>query len=171
MQHSIHWPDDLVPGFADNFVSNEIVITDLDPNTVLDTLIDTRTWAEQYDNATDIQFHNGEPPFLNVDLRFQFVTFDLPVQAEVTELERADGNTPARIAWHGWVDGEPEEQLDVYHAWLFEALPDNRVRLLTQETQNGAPARNMATATPNPMLNKHQEWIEGLARVASRRKR
>ncbi len=170
MQHSIHWPNGLVPGDVDNFVSNEIVVAGLTPNAVLDTLIDTRTWARQYDNATDIEFHDGQPPHLTAGLRFQFVTFGLPVQAEITELERATDDSPARIAWHGWTESDdPNEQLDVHHAWLFEALPGDRLRLLTQETQNGAPARDMATTTPNPMLNKHQEWIEGLAQVAANR--
>lgn len=151
MQHSIHWPNGLVPGEVDNFVSNEIVVAGLTPNAALDTLIDTRTWAAQYDNATDIEFHDGQPPHLTAGLRFQFVTFGLPVQAEITELERATDDSPARIAWHGWTESDdPNEQLDVHHAWLFEALPGDRLRLLTQETQNGAPARDMATTTPNP---------------------
>jgi len=43
------------------------------------------------------------------------------------------------------------------------------VRILTQETQNGKPARDLAVAKPNPMINAHQEWIEGLARAAAQK--
>ena len=164
----IHWPESLRPGFVDNFVSNELVVRELDAATVFDTLVDTRTWAEQYDNATNIRFHDGPPPYLALGLRFAFTTFELPVEAEITEFVRPADDSPGRIAWHGWLGGDPDEPLDVHHAWLFEAMSDNRLRLLTQETQNGAPAREMATTQPNPMLNKHQEWIEGLARVAAK---
>ena len=59
-----------------------------------------------------------------------------------------------------------EEQLDVLHAWLIEDLPGGRVRILTQESQIGKPAREMAVAKPNPMLNAHQDWLEGLSRTA-----
>jgi hypothetical protein len=70
------------------------------------------------------------------------------------------------VAWHGWVEGDAETRLDVHHAWLIEDLPGGRVRVLTQETQNGKPARDLAATTPNPMLNAHQEWIDGLVRTA-----
>jgi len=66
------------------------------------------------------------------------------------------------------VEGSAETRPDVHHAWLLEDLPGGRVRILTQETQNGKPARELAQAKPNPMLNAHQEWIEGLARAAAR---
>lgn len=55
--------------------------------------------------------------------------------------------------------------LDVHHAWLLEDLPGGRLRILTQETQIGKPAQELARTKPNPMLNTHQEWIEGLARA------
>lgn len=71
----------------------------------------------------------------------------------------------ARVAWHGWA-GEGENRLDVHHAWLLEDLPGNRVRILTQETQNGKPARTLATTRPNPMINGHQEWLDGMIAAA-----
>jgi hypothetical protein len=69
--------------------------------------------------------------------------------------------------WHGW-DGEEgtDSRLDVIHAWLLEDLPGNRVRILTQENQNGAPARQMASTRPNPMINGHQDWLDGLVAIA-----
>lgn len=57
-------------------------------------------------------------------------------------------------------------RLDALHAWLFEDLPGNRVRILTQESQTGVPAQQLASAVPNPMINAHQEWIVGLATAA-----
>ncbi|MBB5687679.1 hypothetical protein [Sphingobium boeckii] len=72
---------------------------------------------------------------------------------------------PARLAWHGW-SGEGDSRLDVHHAWLIEGLSGGRVRILTQETQNGAPAKEPAKAMPNPMINGHQEWLDGLVAAA-----
>ncbi|WP_218011294.1 MULTISPECIES: hypothetical protein [unclassified Bacillus (in: firmicutes)] len=42
---------------------------------------------------------------------------------------------------------------------------------LTQETQNGKAAKEMAAAKPNPMINGHQDWIDGLAQAAAQHKR
>jgi hypothetical protein len=64
-------------------------------------------------------------------------------------------------------DGTPEEGLDVLHAWLLEDLPGGRVRGLTQETQMGRPVAELARQTPNPMLNGHQAWLDGLIRAAA----
>ncbi|MFC9132732.1 hypothetical protein ACFT4A_38665 [Streptomyces sp. NPDC057099] len=54
------------------------------------------------------------------------------------------------------------------HAWLVEDLPGGRVRILTQETQIGRPAAALAAERPDPMLNGHQAWLDGLVTAASR---
>ncbi|WP_445682902.1 SRPBCC domain-containing protein [Radicibacter daui] len=162
----IVWPEGYLPGFTDNYVSNEITIAGISAAEVWGCLVDTGLWPAYYSNASDIRFHNGPGPTLFAGARFRFTTFGFPVEAEVTEFEAPSEGKPARIAWHGWVEGDAEGRLDVHHAWLFEDLPHGRVRLLTQETQNGQPARDLAATLPNPMLNAHQEWIVGLAGAA-----
>lgn len=52
--------------------------------------------------------------------------------------------------------------MKVYHAWLVEELPGGRVRILTQESQVGKPAAQLAEVKPNRMLLGHQDWLEGL---------
>lgn len=89
------------------------------------------------------------------------------MEAEVTEYEPPVDGKAARLAWHAWMEGSPGTALDVHHAWLLEDIPGDRVRILTQESQIGKPAQEMAHAKPNPMLNAHQEWIEGLANAAA----
>ncbi|MFJ3366593.1 hypothetical protein [Pseudomonas sp. NPDC086251] len=69
------------------------------------------------------------------------------------------------VAWHGWA-GEGDTRLNVYHAWLIEDLSGGRVRILTQETQKGKLAKELAMARPNPMINGHQDWLEGLVSAA-----
>ena len=103
------------------------------------------------------------------NVRFYFETFDFPVEAEVVEYDAPAAGKPGRVTCHcragqkGAID-----RLDVHHAWLLEDLPGGQMRILTQETQKGKPTRNLATATPNPMINDHQNWLNGL--VAATRK-
>lgn len=110
-------------------------------------------------------------PELSKGARFRFTTFGFPVEAEVTEYVPPAAGQPARVAWHGWVEGDADHRLDVHHAWLLEDLPGGRPRILTQESQIGKPAQELARTRPNPMLNAHQEWIDGIAHAAAKRAR
>ncbi|MEU0839583.1 hypothetical protein ABZ370_08935 [Streptomyces sp. NPDC005962] len=85
------------------------------------------------------------------------------------EFQAPAESVPGRLSWTAKQDGTPEERLDVLHAWLVEDLSGGRVRVLTQETQIGRPAAELAEQTPNPMLNGHQAWLDGLVRAASGR--
>jgi hypothetical protein len=165
----IFWPERFTPGTTDNYVSNETVVAGLTAAQVWQDLNDTSAWPRYYSNVSDIRFHDGPGPELRQGARFRFTTFSFPVEAEVVEYEPPTGGKPARLAWHGWVDGPPDSALDVHHAWLLEDLPGGRVRILTQETQIGTPAKELARTRPNPMLNAHQEWVDGLAHFAARR--
>lgn len=162
----IIWPDAYLPGSTDNYVSNEIIVSGLSAEQVWPHLNQPFVWPSYYHNAADITFYNGGGPELNFGARFRFTTFGFPVEAEVTEHEPPTADQPGRVAWHGWVEGDAEHRLDVHHAWLIENLSGNRVRILTQETQIGGPAQELAATTPNPMLNAHQAWLDGLARRA-----
>lgn len=166
--NAIFWPEGYVPGFTDNYASNEIIVPGLTAAEVWALLIDTRAWPTYYSNASDIMFHDASGPLLSKNARFRFTTFGFLVESDVVEFVPPTDSEPARIAWHGWVEGDAQSRLDVHHAWLIENLPGGRVRILTQETQNGAPAKEMARAKPNPMINAHQEWIEGLANAAKK---
>jgi hypothetical protein len=44
---------------------------------------------------------------------------------------------------------------------LIDDLARGRVRLLTQGTQKGQPAQDLAKARLNPMINAYQEWLVG----------
>ncbi|OIV47851.1 hypothetical protein BK025_01020 [Sodalis sp. TME1] len=59
----------------------------------------------------------------------------------------------------------------MHHVWLIEDLSGGRVRNLTQETQNGKPALELSRTRPNPMLNGHQTWLDGLVAAARRASR
>ena len=167
----ILWPEGFVPGFTDNYASNEVIVAGLTAAEIWPFLVEPVRWPTYYDNASDVEIHDGKGPALERGDRFFFRTFGFPVPAQVVECVPPVAGQPARIAWHGWAGDEgADDRLDVHHAWLIEDLSHGRVRILTQETQNGAPAREMAVARPNPMINGHQDWLNGLVAAARKAK-
>jgi hypothetical protein len=102
-------------------------------------------------------------------VRFYFETFGFPVESQCTEFVAPADGKPGRVAWHGWA-GEGDTRLDVIHAWLVEDLDGGRVRILTQESQKGNPAQDLRNAKPNPMINGHQDWLDGLVEAARKAK-
>lgn len=167
--HAIVWPEGYLPGFTDNFASNEVIAAGITTADVWPFLSEAPLWPSYYANSANISFYDGKGPHLEDGLRFSFETFGFPVEAQVVEYVAPLDGRPGRVAWHGWA-GEGDTRLDVHHAWLVEDLPGGRIRILTQETQNGQPARDLAAAKPNPMINGHQDWLDGLVAVARKDK-
>lgn len=166
---SINWPTEYLPGTTDNFVSNEVIVAEVSLEDVWQNLVDTSKWESYYDNAANIVLEDKADTYLHFAEYFHFDTFGFPIDAQVMELiEPLDGKV-ARIAWHGWQNGDAETQFDVYHAFLIEKLEDGRIRLLTQESQIGKPAIELAKQSPNPMLNGHQAWLDGLVKASCKK--
>ena len=163
---SIIWPEKYTPGFTDNYCSNEVIVASLSVADVWPFLNNTKHWPTYYNNVADIRFYDGTGPKLSPGARFHFSTFGFPIEAEVTEYEPSTDGKAARLAWHGWAKGDAETRLDVIHAWLLEDLSGGRVRVLTQESQIGKPAQQLAQTKPNPMINGHQDWLDGLISAA-----
>ncbi|WP_118132741.1 SRPBCC domain-containing protein [Oceanicella sp. SM1341] len=165
--YDIQWPEGFVPGFTDNFCSNEVIVAGLTSADIWPLLAVPARWPEYYANAADVEIHGGKGPELAAGDSFFFRTFGFPVPARVVECVAPVKGQPARLAWQGWA-GEPgaDDRLDVHHAWLIEDLSEGRVRILTQESQKGAPARELAATVPNPMINGHQDWLNGLVAAA-----
>ncbi|MCP3710928.1 SRPBCC domain-containing protein [Paraburkholderia sp. CNPSo 3274] len=168
--NEILWPDDYLPGTTDNFCSNEVIVAGLSTDDVWPLLYNATVWPSYYSNSADVGFHDGPGPELSAGARFYFKTFGFPVQAKVTEYVPPAAGQPARVAWHGWAEGDEQSRLDVIHAWLIEDLSGGRVRVLTQESQKGKPAVELAKTRPNPMINGHQDWLDGLIDAARKAK-
>lgn len=170
MMNSIVWPQGYLPGETDNFCSNEVIVKGLTTADVWPYLAKAYIWSSYYANSSDVKLPDGAEQ-LQAEMVFFFKTFGFPVDAQVVEFVAPQVGEPARIAWHGWAGDEGSaERLDVHHAWLIEDLEGGRVRILTQETQNGQPAKELAQAKPNPMINGHQDWLDGLVAAASQAK-
>lgn len=119
--------------------------------------------AGYYANSSDIEFPGGEKDkTLHLGCVFRFKTFGFPIDAEVIQFDEPGDGRVGRLSWHGWAEGDKDHRLDVVHAWLIESLPENRTRILTQESQIGKPARELAKQIPNPMINGHQAWLDGI---------
>ncbi|MDA3977506.1 SRPBCC domain-containing protein [Gallibacterium sp. AGMB14963] len=164
MQSSINWPKGYTPGFTDNFCSNEVIVAGMNIDEVWKYLNDTKYWPLYYSNVADIHFYDDyQDSKLYPAARFFFRTFGFPIEAEITEYVAPSNGQPGRISWHGW-DGElgTDQRLDVIHAWLIEELDGGRIRILTQESQIGEPAKVLAKTVPNPMINGHQAWLDGI---------
>lgn len=163
--NAIIWPEGYLPGTTENFCSNEVIAAGLTAADVWPLLAVAPRWPEYYANSADVRFYDGKGPELAPGVRFFFTTFGFPVEAQCTEFVAPAAGTPGRVAWHGWA-GDGDTRLDVHHAWLVEDLDGGRVRILTQETQKGKPAADLARAKPNPMINGHQDWLDGLVAAA-----
>lgn len=169
--NAIVWPEGFIPGFTDNYCSNEVIVAGLTAADIWPLLATPALWPSYYQNSANARFYDNKGPVLAQDDRFYFETFGFPVEARVTEYVAPSAGEAGRVAWHGWAGDEgAADRLDVLHAWLVEDLSDNRVRILTQETQNGNPAKELAKAQPNPMINGHQDWLDGLVAAARAKK-
>jgi len=169
--NSIHWPDGFVPGFTENFVSNEVIVAGLSAQDIWPLLSVPSRWPGYYANSANVRFYDDKGPELTDGVRFYFETFGFPVEAQCIEYVPPVEGQPGRVAWHGWSGDEgSDERLDVHHAWLVEDIWGGRVRILTQETQKGNPARELHLAKPNPMINGHQDWLDGLVAAAYSKK-
>ncbi|MFV0288494.1 MAG: SRPBCC domain-containing protein [Mycoplasmatales bacterium] len=164
MLNQINWLEGFEPGNTDNFVSNEIIIKGVTAQTAWKYIVDTKLWPLYYDNVSKIELENNSNYLVN-ELKFNFNTFEFLVQAQVKELQAPTETSPGRIGWYGLCAGDENNRLEVYHAFLFENVANDCVRILTQETQIGKPGQEMALQKPNPMLNAHQDWLEGIASV------
>lgn len=163
MLNEICWPEEYLPGTTDNFVSNEVIVKDLKEEDVWAYLTYATVWEKYYSNSSDARYKEEGKTELYPNAPFFFKTFGFPIDAEVVEFE-APKNGIARIAWHGWAEGDADHRLDVIHAWLLEELPGYRLRILTQESQIGKPAAELAGT--NVMIDGHQSWLNGLVKAA-----
>lgn len=96
--HAILWPDGYLPGFSDNFASNEVIAAGLNSADIWPFLVEPTRWPTYYANSAHIRLPDGAGPELRDGMRFAFETFGFPVEAEVVEYAPPAGDAPGRIA-------------------------------------------------------------------------
>ncbi|KAH7015718.1 hypothetical protein EDB80DRAFT_748562 [Ilyonectria destructans] len=165
MTSDIIWPVEFLPGTTDNYVSNEVIVKGITAEQVWQFLADITKWESYYDNVSQITPPTSGPMLEKGD-KFSFSTFGFaPLPSEVLESVTPTATSPGRLAWRAVNEGDENTALDVYHAWIVEDLEWGVVRILTQESQIGKPAAELATTKPNPMLLGHQNWLDGLIKA------
>lgn len=163
MLNEIYWPEEYLPGTTDNFVSNEVIVKDLKAEDVWPYLTHATVWEKYYSNSSNARYKEEGKTELYPNAPFFFKTFGFPIDAEIVKFE-APKDGIARISWHGWAEGDTDHRLNVIHAWLLEELPGNRLRILTQESQIGKPAAELAGT--NVMIDGHLSLLNGLVKAA-----
>jgi hypothetical protein len=113
--------------------------------------IRAQLWPTWYSNSSGVVFLNGSGPDLEQGTRFRWRTFGVWIESEVQEFVPCE-----RLAWNARGTG-----VEAYHAWLFEPTPTG-CNILTEETQNGFPAKLGSIAMPNRMHRYHQIRLESL---------
>jgi hypothetical protein len=165
--NAIRWPEGYASGFTENFASNEVIVAGLSAADVWPLLASPSHWPSYYANSANVRLDKDKGEELANGDRFAFETFGFLVEAQCEEHTPPAEGQAGRLAWHGWVGDEGTDgRLDVHHAWLVEDLDGGRVRILTQETQKGKPAEALHHTKPNPMINGHQDWLDGLVAAA-----
>ncbi|KAH8879755.1 hypothetical protein GQ53DRAFT_755720 [Thozetella sp. PMI_491] len=168
--NAIIWPEGFEPGFTDNFASNETIVTGLTAADVWPLLDTPSRWPTYYENATNVSIPEDNGPQLADGTRFSFETFGFTIESQCVEYVAPTATEPGRLAWNGWNKQFGLRVIDVVHAWLVEDLDGGRVRILTQESQKGVGARQMAATKPNPLVAQHQNWLAGLVKAARKEK-
>ena len=169
---AIHWPKEFTPGFTDNFVSAETYVAGLTAEEVFPYLTHAHIWADYYDGVSDMKLTGSDgKPELKEGTRFSFNIIGWDVTAEVVEFVEPSKERPGRLSWHGWVPGDENTRFDALHGFLFENMPDGRVRILTQESEIGKPAAELAKSHSASLLVGFQAWLDGMVDFARKKVR
>lgn len=132
-QPSIIFPTHYAPGTTSNFVSNETIAAGITAAQIWSLLADISKWESYYKNCAQITEPN-EGPQLEKGRVFKFSTFGFPpLTCTVRESAEPGKGKEGRLAW----ESQTPDGLEIYHAWLVQDLDNNRVRILTQESQIG----------------------------------
>jgi hypothetical protein len=133
-QSAVVWPQHFLPGTTDNFVSNEVIVKDVDVAQVWALLADTSKWESYYKNCAQVAAPSSGA-VLSRGAVFKFSTFGFPqLTCTVEECVPAGTSQTGRLAW----SSSTPDGMEIYHAWVVERLEGQRVRILTQESQIGA---------------------------------
>lgn len=155
-ESGIRWPADLTPDQARMFGHNELHI-DAPPAVIWAWLIRAERWHEYYGNCKNLRITNHAGPDLRLGSDFHWRTFGVPVHTVVDDFE-----PNRRLGWRGGACAGGVG----YHGWLLE--PDGGgTFVVTDEVQRGLIPTFGGWFLKSRLLEQHQLWLEGLARVAT----
>jgi hypothetical protein len=112
-------------------------------------------WSDYYGNVKRARIVDGPGPELELGSVFKWVTFNTPVTSRITAYE------PGRHL--GWTFTGP--LLRGHHYWQLDPT-DEGCFVLTEETERGLGPTLLARMITRNMKREHQNWLEGLDRIA-----
>jgi hypothetical protein len=151
----MRWPTGMELEQATVYARNELVIPAA-PDRIWRWLCRAERWPEWYSNCAWIRIRDDDGPDLAPGTQFVWKTFGVRVRSQVLIYDRF-----AELGWDATAFG-----LRVYHGWLFEVVDAGRTRVITEETQVGSLTRVGRWYLRRSLLKEHQNWLEGLSRMA-----
>lgn len=150
----VRWPSDCRPEQCPVYAYNELRM-DAAPELAWAWLIRAERWSDWYANCKNLRIESGPRQDLALATRFTWTTFNTRIDTTVEEFVPC-----TRLAWRGGGMG-----VHAYHAWVLEPVSGG-VLVITEETQHGISASLGRFFLRRGLLNQHQRWLEGLARMA-----
>lgn len=151
----MQWPSGMQPEESTVHARNELVIPAA-PDRVWRWLCRAGRWPEWYGNCGWIRFRDHAGPDLGPGVMFVWKTFGVRVRSKVKVFEPT-----VELGWDATAFG-----LEAYHGWRFEPDGDGQTRVITEETQVGPFTKVGRWYLRRGLLREHQNWLEGLSRVA-----
>jgi hypothetical protein len=148
------WPEEFRPDRVPVHSFNEIDVA-APPERVWAWLVRASAWPSYYSNASNIRFTNGAGPDLALGTTFTWTTFGVSVRTQVVEFQPYE-----RLAWKAFPIGGVG-----YHSWVITRAPSG-CHVVTEETQRGIVPSLGRWFLRGGLHKWHQQWLEGLARVA-----
>lgn len=151
----MRWPTGMEPEHSTVYARNELVIPAA-PDRIWRWLCRAARWPEWYGNCGWIRLGDDDSPDLGPGSQFVWKTFGVRVRSKVIIYDRS-----VELGWDATAFG-----LRAYHGWLFEVVDAGHTRVITEETQVGPLTRVGRWYLRRGLLNEHQNWLEGLSRMA-----
>lgn len=150
----IHWPEGFSPDSADLFAHNEIFVH-APPSAVWRHLVEAEKWPSWYPNSRDVRVSAEGTGVLREGTRFQWDTFGLHIDSEVSEFVEA-----SRVGWYVDATG-----LNAYHTWLLVDRA-NGCQVITEEVAKGPAALALRESAPEVVHQGHDLWLSRLKHLS-----
>ncbi len=151
----MRWPIGMEPEHSTVYARNDLVIP-AEPHRIWRWLCRAERWPEWYTNCRWITFPDYDGPDLDPGTRFVWKTFGVSVHSQILVHDQS-----TELGWDATAIG-----LRAYHGWLFQVVDAGHTRVITEETHAGPLPAIGGWYLRRRLLRKHQEWLEGLSRMA-----
>ncbi len=158
MLDHVIYPPEYDPRISAIYALNEVDVN-APPELVWRLLVDAPNWCSYFPPENQVRLPNGETK-LSLGTRFTRVTIGFLMFPVVTECL-----PNRRLSWSTTVDGD-ETGSTAFHGWVITPTAQG-CHVLSEETQQGPWfLEQLGHKHPGGLYSYHQDWVEGLARVA-----